>query len=76
MDELLLRTDIHRLFDRGYVTITPDYRFEVSRQLKEEWHNGVVYYNLRGSPVRQPTRPEERPDRDLLAWHNEKVFLG
>jgi putative restriction endonuclease len=25
---LLLRTDIHRLFDRGYVTITPDFRFE------------------------------------------------
>jgi putative restriction endonuclease len=26
---LPLRSDIHRLFDRGYVTVTPDYRFEV-----------------------------------------------
>jgi putative restriction endonuclease len=29
---LLLRTDIHRLFDRGYVTVTRERRFEVSRR--------------------------------------------
>jgi len=29
---LLLRRDIHSLFDAGYVTVTPDYRFEVSRE--------------------------------------------
>lgn len=73
---LLLRTDIHRLFDRGYVTITPDYRFEVSRQLKEEWHNGLVYYKLHGSSVKPPIRGEDRPDPELLAWHNESAFLG
>jgi putative restriction endonuclease len=73
---LLLRTDIHRLFDRGYVTITPDYRFEVSRQLDQEWHNGLIYYNLNGAQVRPPLRAEDRPDRELLVWHNEKVFLG
>lgn len=27
---LLLRPDIHSLFDAGYVTVTPDHRFEVS----------------------------------------------
>lgn len=37
---LLLRSDIHRLFDRGYVTVTPDYRFRVSRRLKDEFDNG------------------------------------
>jgi putative restriction endonuclease len=30
---LSLRADIHRLFDVGYVTVTPDFRFEVSRTL-------------------------------------------
>jgi putative restriction endonuclease len=29
---LLLRRDIHSLFDAGYVTVTPDLRFEVSRR--------------------------------------------
>jgi putative restriction endonuclease len=27
---ITLRSDIHRLFDLGYVTVTPDYRFRVS----------------------------------------------
>src|SRR6266487_5936792 len=31
---LLLRRDIHRLFDLGYVTISTDGRFEVGRRLK------------------------------------------
>ena len=30
---LLLRTDIHRLFDLGYVTVSEDRRFEVSHRL-------------------------------------------
>lgn len=30
---LLLRADFHRLFDQGYVTVTPDLRLEVSRRL-------------------------------------------
>ena len=73
---LLLRTDIHRLFDRGYVTVTPDLRFEVSRRLKEEFDNGVTYYALHGRQIRVPERSQERPDKHVLTWHNESVFLG
>src|SRR5437879_8256493 len=36
---LSLRTDIHRLYDEGYVTITPEFRFEVSKRLREEFEN-------------------------------------
>ena len=41
---LLLRSDLHRLFDRGYVTVTPDYVFRVGERLREEFHNGRSYY--------------------------------
>jgi putative restriction endonuclease len=34
---LLLRRDIHSLFDAGYVTVTPDLNFEVSRRIREEF---------------------------------------
>ena len=71
---LLLRTDIHRLFDRGYVTVTPEYRFEVSGQLREEFENARTYYALQGQAIRLPDCPEERPDPALLRWHNEQVF--
>jgi putative restriction endonuclease len=71
---LLLRADIHRLFDRGYVTVTPDYRFEVSRRLREEFENGKTYYALEGREIHVPDTAVERPDQALLRWHNEQVF--
>jgi putative restriction endonuclease len=73
---LLLRSDIHRLFDRGYVTVTPAYRFEVSRRLKEDFSNGRTYYPLHGRQIAVPERQEERPAPAHLAWHNANVFLG
>lgn len=63
---LLLRSDIHRLFDRGYVTVTPDYRFRVSSRLRDEYQNGKIYYALDGKQILLPERPEDRPSRDAL----------
>jgi len=37
---LLLRTDVHRLYDKGYVTVNLDGRFLVSRRLKTDFDNG------------------------------------
>jgi putative restriction endonuclease len=71
---LLLRADIHRLFDKGYVTITPDRRFVVSQRLAREWENGKIYYERNGFPIALPKRKSDGPDPDLLRWHNERVF--
>ena len=74
---LLLRRDIHRLFDLGYVTVgADDQRFEVSRRLKDEWENGRVYYEMRGRPIVLPGRAEDHPSREVLDWHNREMFLG
>ncbi|HET9598312.1 MAG TPA: HNH endonuclease [Anaeromyxobacteraceae bacterium] len=71
---LLLRADIHRLFDSGYVTVTPDQRFVVSHRLAEEWENGKAYYAMEGREIAVPRRVADRPDPELLRWHNENVF--
>jgi putative restriction endonuclease len=71
---LLLRTDIHRLFDHGYVTVTPALRFEVSRRLKDDFANGRSYYPLHGTRIHVPDRAADQPDPRLLAWHNEHAF--
>jgi putative restriction endonuclease len=71
---LLLRSDLHTLFDRGYLTVTPDLHLEASGRIREDWDNGRHYYALHGSPVRTPRRRDQRPDPDLLRWHNEEVF--
>ncbi len=73
---LLLRADLHRLFDRGYLTVDPDLQPRIGERLRQDFHNGSTYYPLQRRPLRLPEHDEERPDPDLLAWHREKVFLG
>jgi putative restriction endonuclease len=73
---LLLRADLHRLFELGYVTLSADGRLEVSERLRTDYNNGKTYYPLRGTQVAVPTRGHHRPDPVLLRWHNEAVFLG
>jgi putative restriction endonuclease len=72
---LLLRSDLHKLLDLGYVTVTPALRLEVSSRLREEWHNGKEYYAYHGKELScRPTDSNNRPSREFLSWHNEKVF--
>jgi putative restriction endonuclease len=71
---LLLRSDLHTLFDAGYMTVNPDYRIEVSRRIHDEFNNGAEYYALHGKHLWTPDNPAERPAREFLEWHNEKVF--
>ena len=73
---ILLRSDIHKLFDTGYVTVTTDHRFEVSNRIKEEFDNGEQYRMLHGHRIHLPTKPEFHPDSEFLTWHNENVFRG
>jgi putative restriction endonuclease len=71
---ILLRSDLHRLFDTGYVTISSDYHFKVSRRIKEEYENGRDYYRMHGSPIHLPQNHMERPSHEFITWHNENVF--
>lgn len=73
---LLLRRDIHSLFDAGYVTVTPDLRFEVSRRIREEFENGKHYYALHGQRIVVPEQLQYRPDSNALHWHNDQCFKG
>lgn len=70
---LLLRADIHRLYDRHYVSVTPDDEFWVSDRLHDEFDNGRVYYDLAEDRGRIALPGDKRlwPDRDRLARHFE-----
>jgi len=73
---LLLRSDVHALFDRGYVTITPDRRIRVSRHLKKDFNNGEEYRKYADRELWVPASAEDRPDPELLEWHADTVFRG
>jgi putative restriction endonuclease len=73
---LLLRSDLHTLLDRGYVTITPQLRFEVSERIRGEFENGRDYYALHGRRLRPPVHEGLAPAREYLDWHASNVFRG
>ncbi|WP_237251773.1 HNH endonuclease [Thioalkalivibrio nitratireducens] len=73
---LLLRRDLHSLFDAGYVTVTPELRFEVSRRIRAEFENGRQYYALHGQTIFAPEGTADRPNPAALSWHNDQCFRG
>ncbi|RWF24034.1 MAG: HNH endonuclease [Mesorhizobium sp.] len=73
---VLLRTDIHKLFDLGYVTFDEKRRFVVSGRLKADFDNGKHYYDLHGDSLRDPRVSTAFPSEAALQWHRENRFLG
>ena len=73
---LLFRADLHRLFDKGYITVTKEYRLEVGARLRDEFQNGRTYYPFHGTHLQLPKSPPFRPSSEFLEWHNEHAFLG
>jgi putative restriction endonuclease len=74
---ILMRSDLHKLFDLGYISVSPDLHVEVSRKIKEEYENGRDYYALHGKVlVVTPTAWDDRPSGQFLQWHNQNVYLG
>jgi putative restriction endonuclease len=73
---LLVRSDLHRLFDRGYVSVDPaTRRLAVSKRIKDEFENGRDYYKLEGTSIREPNAPWARPNSENLEFHFNAVFL-
>lgn len=71
---LLLRSDVHTLFDEGYIGIDRKYRLRVSPTLREEFDNGDYFYSREGNEIAIPSRKVERPNAEFLEWHNDEVF--
>ena len=72
---LLLRSDLHRLFDRGYITVDAEnLTIVVSPRIKEEYENGRAYYVLHGQRLAQPVNPLAVPSREKLLYHSEHIF--
>jgi len=74
---LLLRSDLHKLFDSGYLTITTDLKVEVSNRIKEEFQNGKEYYKFHGNSLYNlPNRINDKPETRFIEWHNENIYTG
>lgn len=74
---LLLRSDMHKLFDDGYITITPDFKVEVSSRIREEFNNGREYYQYHGKELLTlPKSVDSKPAKIHLDYHNTTIYQG
>jgi putative restriction endonuclease len=72
---LLLRSDLHRLFDDGYLTVDPvTSQIVVSRRIREEFENGRDYHRLQGQVIREPVEAWAKPNSENLKYHASIVF--
>lgn len=74
---LLLRSDVHKLFDSGYITIEPQERTViVSRRIREEFENGREYYALDGKKIALPNDSIYMPAKENLLFHANNIYRG
>ena len=71
---LLLRSDVHTLFDLGYLGLDQQYQLQVSPRLQSEWGNGQEFYDRAGSEIHIPKSRADRPSREAVEWHMDVVF--
>lgn len=73
---ILLRSDLHKLFDLGYMTVTEDYHVEVSKKIKQEYENGREYYAMHGNKlINLPSNPYDQPSKQYIEWHNKEIYV-
>lgn len=64
-----------KVFDLGFITVTPDFVVEVSPKLKELAKDPFSQNNLHSIHGKKIQLPEKFvPAKDFLAWHNENVY--
>jgi putative restriction endonuclease len=73
---LLLRSDLHTLFDKHYLTVNADNLvIEVSPRIRKEFSNGKEYYRFHGQALNRPKDKAALPAQQFLQYHNER-FRG
>ena len=66
---ILLRSDFHKLFDEGLITITPEYQVLVSAQLESDY-----YQQYHEQDIYLPDDNIFYPDHKVLEFHNCYIF--
>jgi putative restriction endonuclease len=69
---LLLRSDVHTMFDRGYLGVDPGHRLMVSPRLRADFGNEEQFYAKSGQVIDLPDHRPGRPGREFLQWKSTR----
>jgi len=66
-----------KAFDRGLITVGPDFTVRVSSEISKLRGNDFVQSTLVAMDGRRIRLPEKfSPAREFLEWHRDNVFIG
>lgn len=71
---ILLRADLHKLFDAGYLGLSLDCKLEVSPRLQSAFPNSAAYAGLAGKALSLPKDPRNHPHPEFIHWHRQHKF--
>ena len=71
---IALSPTLHRAFDRGLITINPDFIVRVSPTVKEE-DSSFTLSQFSGQQIFLPEKEKYYPSQASLSWHNKETFL-
>jgi putative restriction endonuclease len=72
---MLLRSDVHTMFDNGYLAVDPrQNKLIVSPRLREDFGNGAEFYSKAGQVIALPDRRVDKPNAEFLEWHLDTVY--
>jgi len=64
-----------KAFDKGLITVMPDYTIRISKKLKENTSNSQQMKLLVAIDKQMIKLPEKfLPNKDFLSWHNKNIF--
>jgi len=73
---VLLRSDMHTLFDRGFIGFDRRHALRVSPAIRQQFGNGDWLYAREGTQIALPDRRAERPNPDYLERHMDEIFVS
>lgn len=71
---LLLRSDMHTLYDHGYIAVDGRYLRGRVTLLRARFGHGNALYAKAGQAIGTPARRGNKPGREFLQWQIETVF--
>ncbi|MCY4043202.1 MAG: HNH endonuclease [Candidatus Dadabacteria bacterium] len=65
-----------KAFDRGLITVNPDYKIKISKILRKSPNQAIrdFFVKYDGNQIDLPERLP--PDKDFLDWHENNVFIS
>lgn len=71
---IALCPNLHRVFDRGLISVNDNYEIILSKSFKENTESEYSFHKLEGKSIILPKNSQYNPSLEGFTWHRKNVF--